>query len=361
MRRSASLKSLLIYGLSGPIIALNIWLLSVLFSYFQHPITILSIATILAFLLNYPVKFFERARITHTQAVVIVLLFTLTLFIILGVTLVPMVIDQTIQLLNKIPDWLSASQTNLEQFQAFAKQRRLPLDLRVVSNQINVNIQNLVQQLASGAVGFAGTLLSGLLNFVLIVVLAFYMLLYGDRVWYGLVNLLPPNIRVPFTSSLRLNFRNFFLSQLLLGLFMMVTLTPIFLILKVPFALLFAILIGISELIPFIGATLGIGLVTILVLLQNWWLAVQVAIAAVLMQQLKDNLLAPKLLGDFIGLNPIWIFVAILMGFEIAGLLGTLVAVPIAGTLKGTFDAIKSGKSGGFVSNVIVNHDSPSN
>jgi predicted PurR-regulated permease PerM len=357
IRRSASLQSLLFYGLSGPIVALNVWLLSVLFRYFQSPITILSFAAIVAFLLNYPVKFFERARITRTQAVIIVLLFTLMIVGILGVTLVPMVIDQTIQLLNKIPDWLTASQANLVQLEAFAKQRRLPIDLRVASNQINASIQNLVQQLASGAVGVAGTLLSGLLNFVLVIVLAFYMLLYGDRVWYGLLNLLPSKFSVPFAKSLQLNFQNFFLSQFLLGLFMVIVLTPIFLILKVPFALLFAILIGISELIPFIGATLGIGTVTLLVLLQNWWLAVQVAIAAIVMQQIKDNLLAPRLLGNFIGLNPIWIFVAILMGYEIAGLLGTLVAVPIAGTIKGTFDAIKNRQPGDFMSTVTISQD----
>jgi predicted PurR-regulated permease PerM len=357
MRRSASLQSLLFYGLSGPIVALNVWLLSVLFGYFQHPITILSFAAILAFLLNYPVKLFEQARISRTQAVIIVLLFTLTLFGILGVTLVPMVIDQTIQLLNKIPNWLTSSQANLVQLEAFAQQRRLPIDLRVLSNQINASIQNFVQHLASGAVGVAGTLLSGLLNFVLVVVLAFYMLLYGDRVWYGLINLLPSKFRIPFAKSLHLNFQNFFLSQILLGLFMVVVLTPIFLILKVPFALLFAILIGISELIPFIGAALGIGTVTLLVLLQNWWLAVQVALAAIFMQQIKDNLLAPRLLGNFIGLNPIWIFVAILMGYEIAGLLGTLVAVPIAGTIKGTFDAMKGSKQEDFMSTVTIPHD----
>ncbi|OCQ96402.1 AI-2E family transporter [Nostoc sp. MBR 210] len=359
MRRSASLQTLLFYGLSGPIIALNVGLLSILFNYFKHPITIVSVAAILAFLLNYPVKFFERARITRTQAVIIVLLVTLTLFVILGVTLVPIVIDQTIQLLNKIPDWLTASQTNLEQLEAFAQKRRLPLDLRVLSNQINASIQNIVQQLASGAVGVAGTLLSGLLNIVLVVVLAFYMLLYGDRVWLGLINLLPSHIGVPLTVSLQLNFQRFFLSQLLLGLFMVVTLTPIFIVMKAPFALLFAIVIGISELIPFIGATLGISLVTILVMLQNGWLGVQVAIAAMIMQQIKDNLLAPKLLGDFIGLNPIWIFISILIGFEIAGLLGTLVAVPIAGTIKGTFDAIKTNKGGNFVSPFTISHDPP--
>ncbi|MBD2343526.1 AI-2E family transporter [Anabaena subtropica] len=358
MRRSSSLQGLLIYGLSGPVVALNIWLLSVLFRYFQSPITILSFAAILAFLLNYPVRLFESARVTRTQAVIIVLLLTLTLFGFLAVTLVPMLIDQTIQLLHKIPDWLTASQSNLEQFERFAQHRRLRIDLRVVSNQINASIQSVVQQLASGAVGLAGTLLSGLLNFMLVVVLAFYMLVYGDRVWYGLMNLLPSKIRVPLTTSLQLNFQNFFLSQLLLGIFMIVVLTPIFLVLKVPFALLFAIVIGLSQLIPFIGATLGIGLVTILVLLQNWWLAVQVAIAAIIMQQIKDNLVSPKLLGNFIGLNPIWIFVAILMGYEIAGLLGTLVAVPIAGTIKGTFDTLKGGKQGDFMSTVTVVHDS---
>ncbi|PLZ94499.1 AI-2E family transporter [Fischerella muscicola CCMEE 5323] len=344
MRRWASVQNLLIYGLGGPIIALNVWLLSLLFSYFQHPITIFSIATILAFLLNYPVKFFERARISRAQAVIIVLLLTLTLLVILGVTLVPMVIEQTNQLLDKIPDWLISSQDNLEQLQIWAKKRRLPLNFSVINQQINANIQILVQQIPSGAVGFAGTLLSGVLNMVLVVVLAFYMLLYGDRVWYALVNLLPFHIRVPFTTSLRLNFQNFFLIQLLLGLFMVVSLTPIFLILKVPFALVFAIFIGLSELIPFVGATLGIGTVTILLLLQNWWLAIQVAIAAIVMQQVKDNLLGPKLLGDFIGINPIWIFVSILMGFEIAGFLGSLLAVPIAGTIKGTLDAMNSTK-----------------
>ncbi|WP_353930291.1 AI-2E family transporter [Okeanomitos corallinicola TIOX110] len=357
MRRSASLQSLLIYGLSGPIIALNVWLLSLLFRYFQHPITILSIAAILAFLLNYPVQLFETIRIDRTKSVIIVLIITLAVFAILGVTLVPLLIDQTIQLLNKIPDWLASSQDNLAKLQILAQKRRIQIDLSLVTNQINAGVENLLQQIASGAVGFAGTLLSGILNMVLVVVLAFYMLLYGDRVWYSLINLLPSNIGIPFSKSLQLNFQNFFLSQLLLGVFMVLALTPIFLFMRVPFALLFAIIIGISELIPFVGAALGIGLVTMLVLLQNWWLAFPVAMAAIIMQQIKDNLLAPKLLGNFTGLNPLWIFISILMGFEIAGLLGTLVAVPIAGTIKGTFDAIKKTKHGDYVSNYTVVDD----
>jgi predicted PurR-regulated permease PerM len=156
-----------------------------------------------------------------------------------------------------------------------------------------------------------------------------------------LISLLPPKIGLPLSESLRLNFQNFFISQILLALFMVATLTPIFLVFNVPFALLFALLIGVGELIPFIGATLGIGLVTLLVMLNSFWLAIRVAVAAVIMQQIKDNLLAPRLMGEFIGLNPILIFIALLVGGQIGGIFGAIIAVPIAGTIKGTIDTIR--------------------
>ncbi len=359
MRRSASVQRLLMFGLSGPIVALNIWLLSQVFRYFEHSITLLTVAAILAFLLNYPVKLFERSRITRAQAVIIVLLVSLTTLVFVGVILVPLVTDQTIQLLKGIPGWLKMSQDTLAWLDNWAKARRLPLDLQGFSSRINARVESQAQALAGQAVGFALGTLTGLIDTVLVVVLAFYMLLYGDRLWQGLINLLPAQIGSPLSASLRLNFQNFFISQLLLGLFMVVTLTPIFLALKVPFALLFALLIGGAELIPFIGATLGIGLVTILVLVQNWWLALQVAMSAVIMQQIKDNILAPRIMGNFTGLNPIWIFISILMAAEIAGFLGAIVAVPIAGTIKGTIDAIRSSKQQSGMSTVTISPDSP--
>lgn len=358
MRRSAYFQRLVIFGLSGPIVALNIWLLSQAFRYFEHLITLLTVAAMLAFLLNYPVQLFTRTRITRAQAVIIVLLLSLTLLVFVGLILVPLVTDQMVQLLKGIPTWLETIQDNLERLDSWASARRLPLDLKGFSNRINDRVESQVQALAGQAVGFALGTLSGIIDTVLVVVLAFYMLLYGNRMWHGLTNLLPAQIGIPLNASLRLNFQNFFISQLLLGLFMVVTLTPIFLVLKVPFALLFALLIGAAELIPFIGASLGIGIVTIFVLFQNWWLAIQVAMAAIFMQQIKDNVLAPRLMGNFTGLNPIWIFIALLIGAQIAGLLGAIIAVPIAGTIKGTIDAIRSLKQPN-VPTVTIPHDSP--
>ena len=106
MRRSASWQRLAIYGLSGPVIALNIWLLSQAFQYFQHTIAVLTIAAILAFLLHYPVRFFVRVGFSRSQAVIVVLFLSLVLLVAIGLTLVPLVYDQTIELIQRIPDWL---------------------------------------------------------------------------------------------------------------------------------------------------------------------------------------------------------------------------------------------------------------
>jgi predicted PurR-regulated permease PerM len=175
---------------------------------------------------------------------------------------------------------------------------------------------------------------------MIVVVLAFYMLLYGDRLWRGLLRLFPREFSQPFNQALHLNFHKFLLSQFLLALFMTVTLTPIFLIMKVPFALLFTLFIGVCELIPLIGAALGIGTVTLLLLVQNPQMALWVGMICLVLQQVRDNGIAPKLMGDFTGLNPIWIFVVLLLGLQVGGVLGAFIAVPIAGTINSTIEAM---------------------
>jgi predicted PurR-regulated permease PerM len=360
IHRWPPLQRLLIIGLSGPLLALNLWILFQVFRYFEHLIALVTISAILAFLLNYPVRFIERFYRSRSQAVIVVLLFTLALLVILGITLVPMVIDQFTQLLNNIPAWLEASNDNLDKLDSWARARRLPLNLKSISDRFSTRIESQVQVLATEVVGLAIGTLSGLFDTVLVIVLAFYMLLYGASLWQGIIRIVPPKIGLPLSESLRLNFQNFFISQILLGLFIVATLIPIFLALKVPFALLFALLIGVAELVPFIGATLGIGLVTILVMLNSFWLGVRVAVAAIIMQQIKDNILAPRLMGQFIGLNPILIFIALLVGGKIAGVFGVVVAVPIAGTIKGTFDTIRSQYQSQSVSTDRVVHDASS-
>jgi predicted PurR-regulated permease PerM len=350
MRRfPPNIQSLLPIGLGFPLIGLNLWVLSQFFRYFEHLITVLTIAALIGFLLNYPVKILERLQFRRIPAIIGVLLITITLLTILGVTVVPSAIDQTTQLVKQIPEWIQSSNNNINAWEEWGKSKGFPIDFNVLRNQINAKIDTQLQIIGSQVVGLAVGTLSGVVDTLSIIVLSIYMLLYGDRLWQGIIDLLPNRIAIPLSESLRLNFQNFFISQLILGTFMACILTPTFFFLKVPFGLSFAIFIGTAELIPFIGASLGIGLVTILIMLKNFGLGISVLIAALIIQQIKDNLLAPKLMGEFIGLNPISILICLLAGGQIAGLLGVIVSVPIVGTIKGTIDLIRKQSQGTII------------
>jgi predicted PurR-regulated permease PerM len=104
--------------------------------------------------------------------------------------------------------------------------------------------------------------------------------------------------------------------------------------------LLFGLTIGTIALVPF-GGSVGIALVTLLVALRDIWLGVKVLAAAVLVQQIIENIVAPRVLGSITGLNPVWVFISILTGARVGGLLGVIIAVPTAVVIKTALEAIR--------------------
>lgn len=93
-------------------------------------------------------------------------------------------------------------------------------------------------------------------------------------------------------------------------------------------------------LVPF-GGSVGIALTTLLVSLQDFWMGARVLIAAVIVQQILENLIAPRILGSFTGLNPALVVISVLTGARIGGLLGVIVAVPTAVVIKTALSVIR--------------------
>lgn len=88
------------------------------------------------------------------------------------------------------------------------------------------------------------------------------------------------------------------------------------------------------EVIPYVGATLGIATVATVVAFIDWWLALQVLAVAIALQQVKDNLVAPRIMGNLTGLSPVIIFVSLILGAQFGGLLGVILAIPLTGVGK---------------------------
>jgi predicted PurR-regulated permease PerM len=80
----------------------------------------------------------------------------------------------------------------------------------------------------------------------------------------------------------------------------------------------------------------------VLVALQNFWLGVEVFAVAVAIDQVNSNFIAPRILGGFTGLNPVWILISLLLGAKLGGLLGVLIAIPLASFIKSTVDSLRT-------------------
>ncbi|MDX2216707.1 MAG: AI-2E family transporter [Oculatellaceae cyanobacterium bins.114] len=315
------------------LILLTGWMMLNALNYFSELISILVTAGLIAFLLNYPVKPL-RSLMPRGLAVGVVYISAGVIVGLIGVTIAPPVLNQAQQLIINLPDLIASGQQQLSELQDWSKAHQVRFAVPLLQQQILTQLQEQAETIATRGVGLLVGTFNWVLDLILILVISFYMLLDGERLWNGVTSFFSPPIRDFLTESFRRNLQRFFSGQLLLGLFMAVTLSIAFSWLRVPFFLVFAIFIGLMEVIPFIGATLGIVTVGVLVAFIDWWLAVQVVGAAIALQQVKDNLLAPRLLGNLTGLSPAIVLAALLLGARVGGLLGVILAIPLAGMVR---------------------------
>jgi predicted PurR-regulated permease PerM len=325
-----------------PLLALNGWAVSSIFDYFHSLIVILVGASVLAFLLNYPVMWMERQGARREQVSILVFLLALSILLALGVTLFPLALTQAQQLVARIPELIDSGRSQLMLLNEKAEVVGLPLNLDALVVQINDRVKGQLQAIAGQVLNLAVITFTSILDFLLTMVLSFYLLQHGEELWQSLVDWLPAKFREPFSQTVRLSFQNFFITQLIVSTCMASALISTFLWLKVPFGLLFGLTIGIMALVPY-GGSVGILLTTSLVALQDFTMGVRVLIAAVIVQQILENLIAPRILGSFTGLNPVWSLISVLTGARIAGLLGVVLAVPTAVVIKTILSSIRRG------------------
>ncbi|GAB4214928.1 MAG: AI-2E family transporter [Synechococcales cyanobacterium] len=330
--------------------ALLTWILAVLSCWlalrvgqmFGTLLTNILTAAVLAFLLNYPVRILCRYKIPRGWAVTVTFTLSVVILSLVGVALIPVLARQVGQLGAKLPLWVNSLQMQLEAFSVWAAERNIPFDQSGLTDTLIARLQVGAEKLAGQSLELLLGTFGRVVDLVLILVLALYMLLYGDMFWRGLLSLIPAPWGSRIGGALVNSFQNFLIGQLVLGLIMGVMLVPAFAVIHVPFGLLFGLLIGLLEVIPLVGGFIGIGAVSGLLAFQDVWLAVNVVIVSLIVQQIKDRVLAPRIMGDLTGLNPVWILVALLVGAQLGGILGVIVAIPITSVVKGLYQIARS-------------------
>ena len=300
---------------------------------------------ILPFVLGGAVAYFldpvadrlEAMGASRALATGIITLVALLIFVVLLLLVVPTLINQAIDLFNIAPKVF-------QDFQAFLTQRFPELldqdsTLRQSLTSLGETIQSKGGQLLQGALSSVGSLINVVMLFVIVPVVAFYLLYDWDNMVGDIDDLLPrdhaPVIRRlagEIDATLASFIRGMGTVCLILGTYYAIAL----MLVGLQFGLVVGAVAGLITFIPYVGALVG-GLLAIgLAFFQFWgdWLSIGlVAGIFVIGQVIEGNVLTPKLVGDSVGLHPVWLIFALSVFGSLFGFVGMLVAVPVAAAI----------------------------
>jgi predicted PurR-regulated permease PerM len=301
------------------------WAAIEVLDYFQIVVVVFACSTILAFLLSHPVRWLRRF-LPHHIAVFAVFIVALAFIGSLVITVGLALLAQGQPLIDNMASFLTSLTPRIEHLEQSLQRWNLQADLQSVGAQLREQMLTLL----GAGVGLLQALLTNFVHSILIAVVTFFMLLDGDRLWKLVIKIVPFEQRDRVSKTIQNSLLGFFWGRLLLSFLVATSTFIVFLIFQVPYALTLAVVIGLFDLIPGIGTTLGIGLVILFLLSQSLALAIKSAIICIVIEQIGENFLLPRIMRDSLNINPVVMFFALIVGARIAGVLGIFLSIPIA-------------------------------
>ena len=248
--------------------------------------------------------------------------------------MVPLIVNQTIKLIDKIPSYLQQAEEFAARFGLDFTGERLSDALANLGD----DLQGIATDVAGSVFGVGTALLGTLLQLLTIGLFTFYMTAEGPRLRRTILSVLPParqrevlrifDIAIDKTGG-------YFYSRALLALFAAALAWAAFTIIGVPFALALALWLGVlSQFVPVFGTYIGGVLPLLIALLESPPKAIAVLVFIVVYQQIENYLLAPKITHRTMSLHPAVSFGSAIAGGTLMGVPGALMALPVAATIQ---------------------------
>ena len=289
----------------------------------------------------YPAVRFLNARMPMIWAVVIVYL-TILAVVAIGIsTVAPALIDDTQALVKSLPQLVHSTQVSLSDPKNPVI-ARFPLAVRTYLAGLLPEFVHRAQgyggEAASRLFSLAASAVGLLATIVIIPVLALYLLMEAPQLLRDSMRVIPAKSQpkaLAFLHDLDVVLGGFIRGQLTVGATIGACITIALLVLHVKYAVLIGVTAGLLDVIPYVGALVGfVPSVTLALVNDGVQHAVIVAVVFAAIFQLEGHFIAPRIVSDSVGLTPLMVIVAILIGGELLGIGGMFLAVPIAAVLR---------------------------
>jgi predicted PurR-regulated permease PerM len=290
------------------------------------------IALFVAISLDPAVRMLRRWGMRRGPAVLLIFLVALGLVTAFLLAVIPAMVHQFQALVHDFPGYLAQLQDRSARFRQLSGRFNL-------TSQVKGLLASLPGRLGSGLLGLAGQLFSALFSTLTVVVLTIYFMADLPRLRRGVLRLLPRAHRAQSGRIADVIFDKvgaYTIGALMISFTAGMASFAVFTALGVPFAVPLAFVVALCDLIPMIGATFGAVISVLVALLATglWPATVLLAGFFVVYQQLENYLIAPRILRTTVSLSPVAVLMAGLIGGTALGLVGAVMAIPVAAVLK---------------------------
>lgn len=281
-------------------------------------IMLLFISTIFMSALLPFVKVLERGKIPRTLAIAVPFFIFITVIVLLVVSVIPFINSEIHHMFVRFPTYLQKATDTLG------------VDL------FGQGIGSEVTALGRNALHITVTAFEGLLSFITVFVITFYLLLDNERIKQTITKLFPNHQEKKVSdtvSQIEERLGSWLLGQLALSVSMAVIIWVVLSLLGIDFALPLAVITGLLEFVPTIGPIIASIPAIIVGLTISPTLALIIACAYAVIQFTETHILVPNIMRKAVGLHPIFIIVSIITGAKLLGVMGALLAVPFVSSL----------------------------
>ncbi len=331
---------------SNPQLMILLLLLATLFAVvllFGQMLGPVLIAIVLAYLMDTPIEQLKMRGMGQSLSIWIIYLLFLTLFIFLIVVLLPLLSRQVTQFLSTVPAMVQAGREILTQLPESYPALVSAEQLTEIVNTASRSMTQFAQQTLSKSLAFIPGIITVLIYLVLVPMLVFFMLKDKRALFSWFTDFLPKDrsLAEQVWHEVDLQIGNYirgkFWEMLIVGLVTYFS----FIFLNLQYAALLGVLVGLSVLVPFVGATVVTLPVAAVAFYQFGWSGEFGTVMLVygIIQALDGNVLVPLLFSEVVNLHPVAIIVAVLFFGGVWGFWGVFFAIPLATLVKAVISA----------------------
>ena len=312
-------------------------ILVIIFCYYSsNIIKPIFFSALIAYMLKPVVDFLVSKGLNKKAATLISIFVTILISAGLILYIIPGIVKDVIDISENIGRYTK----ELMKLKFIKGMSSMPSYLKNVFDSSIIKVQNIVSEYLAGFSNQVVDFSMELPTYILAPIFVYYFLTDTDYILNFITMFIPEKIR---SKSIELGHEidriigSYIRSQLLLSAVVAVLTFAALLILKIRYPLMIAFINGITNIIPYFGPIIGFIPILIAALSQSINKAIIAAIVFFSIQEFESGIIAPKLMGDSVGIHPVFIMIILLVGGKYFGAMGMLFSIPVAGIIKVTY------------------------